>query len=79
MTSKWARDSKGTWSRDGWTIRRTHYRGTGQSLPFAHVNQKAFTAWTVHDPAGVLRTGSDLLVKAKANANRQIALRAARS
>lgn len=64
MNSQWTRDSDGTWAREGWTIRRTHYSGSGQARPFAHVNQKALTAWTVQDPAGFLRTGSDSLANA---------------
>ena len=74
--SNWQRSSDGTWTRGGWKISRTHLSGSGQSKPFAHVNVKAVNVWSVYDPSGYLRTGGDLLRHAKANADRQMELRA---
>jgi hypothetical protein len=73
-TSTWTRTADG-YTRDGWTIRRTHSRGSGQAKPFQHVNAKAFDAWIVCDPEGFNRTGSATFAGAKLNADRQIAIR----
>ena len=72
----WTRQPDGTYQLLGWTIARASFAGSGQSRPFAHVNTKAYSAWMVTDPDGFYRTGSATLSGAKANADRQIELRA---
>jgi hypothetical protein len=78
MMSKWTRTEDGIWSRDGWRIEKIRFNGTGQAKPFGRVSVKARTAWVVSDPQGVPRTESATVSGAKANADRQIAIRAAR-
>jgi len=72
----WTRTASGTYVRDGWTIRRQHSKGSGQSKPFRHVSVKAYDAWVLYTPDGInTGVGASTLANAKLNADRQIALR----
>jgi hypothetical protein len=76
QTTRWTRNTDGSYSRDGWTIRKVHLRGNGQSRPFEHVSIKARDIWSVEDPMGFQRTAGSTLAGAKVNADRQIEIRA---
>jgi len=69
----WTRTADGTYTLDGWTIRRAHSKGNGQDKPFQHVTVKASDYWEVSDPQGFRRCTGITLKNAKSNGARMIA------